>query len=239
MTHSLLHSEHDPSSPRRDDLVHPGSGRCLQHAQQPAGFLNEQRYPAHHLGGSHAILCCGCLRGASVIPATGQAPVAVESNPPGDIPDNLAFVAYRDPGSRFRFTHPEGWAEQTTSSGVIFSEKLNGVEVDSAPHPSSTQVAVPTVAGAHKHDVPALAAGEPAFALTSVSAVSTPGGRGVLIVYQRNSAADPVTGREYRDEVRRYDLVSAGREVVMELFGPVGADNVDADATMVNSLRLA
>ena len=69
-------------------------------------------------------------------------------------------------------------------------------------------------------------------------AVTTPAGKGVRIVYRRNSAPDPVTGRQYRDEVERYELVSAGREVIMELFGPVGADNVDAYKTMISSLRL-
>ena len=45
--------------------------------------------------------------------------------------------------------------------------------------------------------------------------------------------------RQYRDEVERYELVSGGREVVMELFGPVGSDNVDAYRTMIHSLRLS
>jgi hypothetical protein len=58
-------------------------------------------------------------------------------------------------------------------------------------------------------------------------------------VYRRNSAPDPVTGRQLRDEVERYELVSGGREVIMELFGPVGADNVDAYHTMITSLRFA
>jgi hypothetical protein len=61
----------------------------------------------------------------------------------------------------------------------------------------------------------------------------------VRIVYRRNSAPDPVTGRQYRDEVERYELVAGGREIVIELFGPVGADNVDAYRTMVQSLRRA
>ena len=42
-----------------------------------------------------------------------------------------------------------------------------------------------------------------------------------------------MTGRQYRDEVERYELVCGGREVVMELYGPVGADNVDAYRTMI------
>ncbi|MBV9872815.1 MAG: hypothetical protein JO214_19540 [Frankiaceae bacterium] len=161
-----------------------------------------------------------------------QAPVPAENNPPGDIPDNLAFVAYRDRGGRFRFTHPEGWAQRRQSGGVVFTDKLNGVQVT-----AGTQSTPPSPATARQQDVPALQRTQPAFQLRSISAVSEPAGRGVLIVYRRNSAPDPVTGRRYRDEVQRYELVSGGHSVVMELFGPVGADNVDAYRTMISSLR--
>jgi hypothetical protein len=116
---------------------------------------------------------------------------------------------------------------------VLLSDKLNGVSA--MPGSATTP---PTVAGARQHDLPALQGSQPAFELRSVTAVTEPGGSGVRIVYRRNSAADPVTGRKYRDEVQRYELVSGGHEVVLELFGPVGADNVDAYRTMVQSLRL-
>ena len=189
------------------------------------------------------LAACSSRSSSAVRPATSpvapttslaQAPVAVESNPPGDIPDNLAFVTFHDPGGRFSFSHPEGWVQSDTAGGVQFSDKLNGVTVT-----SGAGSAVPTVASARTRDVPALAAAQQAFTLTSVSAVTKPGGMGVLIVYRRNSSADPVTGRQYRDEVQRYELASGGREVVMELFGPVGADNVDAYATMIRSVKLA
>ena len=86
--------------------------------------------------------------------------------------------------------------------------------------------------------VPALKSNQAAFELRNVKAVTVPGGTSVRIVYRRNSAPDPVTGRQYRDEVERYEIVAGGREVVMELFGPVGADNVDAYKTMIDSLKL-
>jgi hypothetical protein len=167
------------------------------------------------------------------VPAQQQSAVPAESNPPGDIPDNLAFVPYANASGRYRFTHPEGWAEQVNGTHVLFTDKLNGVTVD-----VGSATAPPTVASARRDDVPKLRASEAAFELRSVTAVTVPGGSGVRIVYRRNSAPDPVTGRQYRDEVERYELVSNGREVVMELFGPVGADNVDAYRTMVQSLRL-
>jgi hypothetical protein len=166
-------------------------------------------------------------------PTSEQDPVPDEKNPPGDIPDNLAFIAYANTAGRYRFTHPEGWAERTRASTVTFTDKLNGVQVT-----TGTATTVPTVATAKQRDVPLLARTQAAFDLRSVSAVSEPAGTGVRIVYRRNSAPDLVTGRQYRDEVERYELVSGGREVIMELFGPVGADNVDAYRTMISSLRL-
>src|SRR5882762_11879488 len=50
--------------------------------------------------------------------ATAEEPVKAENNPPGDIPDNLAFVRYSNKSGRYSFTHPEGWA-QTASGGTV------------------------------------------------------------------------------------------------------------------------
>jgi hypothetical protein len=158
--------------------------------------------------------------------------VPAENNPPGDIPDNLAFVPYRNAAGAYSFTHPEGWAERTRGSSVLFTDKLNGVEALLGPATSP-----PTVASAKRDDVPRLRSEQSAFELRSVSAVTMPSGNGVRIVYRRNSAPDPVTGKQYRDEVERYEIVAHGREVILELFGPVGADNVDAYRTMSQSLR--
>ena len=164
--------------------------------------------------------------------APEQKPVPVEKNPPGDIPDNIAFVAYTNKTGRYRFTHPEGWAEKTQGSTVTFTDKLNGVQVM-----TGAATTPPTVASAKQEDIPNLESTQAPFELRDVTAVSGLAGAGVRIVYRRNSAPDPVTGRQYRDEVERYELVAGGREVIVELFGPVGADNVDAYRTMITSLR--
>lgn len=167
-------------------------------------------------------------------PAGGPTAVPAEKNPPGDIPDNIAFVGYRNAAGRYTFAHPEGWSESTKTSTVTFTDKLNGVYAL-----SGAATAAPTVDTANRQDVPALKSGQAAFELRGVTAVTVPGGKGVRIVYRRNSAPDPVTGRQYRDEVERYEIVAGSREVIVELFGPVGADNVDAYKTMIDSLRLA
>ena len=163
----------------------------------------------------------------------GQAAVPAEKNPPGDIPDNLAFISYTNTAGRYRFTHPEGWAETTRTSTVTFTDKLNGVQAM-----IGTATTAPTVATAKQQDVAVLTHSQAAFELRDITAVTLPAGRGVKIVYRRNSAPDAVTGRQYRDEVERYEVVSGRREVIVELFGPVGADNVDAYQAMIMSLRL-
>ncbi|MEP6759861.1 MAG: hypothetical protein ABJA93_00660 [Sporichthyaceae bacterium] len=161
------------------------------------------------------------------------APVPVESNPPGDIPDNLAFVRYTNAAGHYTFTHPEGWARTVNGVQVRFTDKLNGVTVESAPAPAAR-----TVASAKANDVPRLRQSVPAFQLRNVTEVSVPGGTGVQIVFRRNSDPDPVTGKVFRDEVEEYLLYKNGRLVRMDLYGPVGADNVDAYRTMSGSLRI-
>lgn len=164
----------------------------------------------------------------------GQTAVPAEKNPPGDIPDNVAYVPYTNTAGKYSFTHPEGWAETTEGTSVTFTDKLNGVQANPA-----LRTAAPTVDSAKQQDVPALMRSQAAFEFRGVTAVTEPGSSGVRIVYRRNSAPDPVTGRQYRDEVERYELVSHGREVVVELYGPVGSDNVDAYMTMITSLKIA
>jgi len=165
--------------------------------------------------------------------ARSVAPVPVESNPPGDIPDNLAFVKYTNKPGGYAFTHPEGWAQTGSGTRVRFTDKLNGVIVDglAASRP-------PTVATARATEIPRLQRAVPAFQLRTLSAVTLPAGQGVHIVFRRNSDPDSVTGKVYRDEVEEYLVFSSGRLVRMDLFGPVGADNVDAYRTMSQSLRI-
>jgi hypothetical protein len=199
----------------------PGSGASGS-APPPSGAASSSGTPS------------GAAATSGSSSAASQAPVAAESNPPGDIPDNLAFVPYQNATGGYRFTHPEGWAQSVSGTSVTFTDKLNGVQVSVGAGGTA-----PSVSAAQTTDVPALRHSQPAFELRSVKAVSEPGGKGVLIVYRRNSAPDPVTGRQYRDEVQRYELAGGKGSVVVELFGPVGADNVDAYRTMIQSLRLS
>lgn len=161
----------------------------------------------------------------------GQHAVPVESLPPGDIPDNLAFVSYTNDAGHYTVTHPEGWAQTGGGTQAQFTDKLNGLSIDSV-----AATAAPTVDSAKTSDVTHLASTQPAFELRDIQPATVPAGDGVVIIFRRNSAPDAVTGKVHRDEVQEYLIFHAGRLVTMDLYGPVGADNVDAYRTMSQSL---
>ncbi|WP_329331359.1 hypothetical protein OG866_01105 [Streptomyces sp. NBC_00663] len=80
---------------------------------------------------SPAAPAAGSSSGGGGSSGSGQNSAApTESNPPGDIPDNQAFVAYRPTGGSFTgFTVkvPEGWARTGQGSTTVFTDKLNTV----------------------------------------------------------------------------------------------------------------
>jgi hypothetical protein len=176
----------------------------------------------------------GAAGAPSSTSGVGQSPVPVENNPPGDIPDNVAFVQYRNAAGRYAFTAPEGWARSERGTAVTFTDKLNGISADRTGVPATV-----SVDAVRAQEVPRLRRTQPAFELRTVEAVTLPAGPGVRVVYRRNSAPDPVTGRQVRDEVESYLIAAGGKHVRLDLFGPVGADNVDAYRTISRSLALS
>lgn len=164
------------------------------------------------------------------VAVAAQQPVAPETNPPGDIPDNQAFVAY-DAAGGFSVKVPEGWSRQVTPNRAEFTDKLNTIGVAWAPAASA-----PTVASVQSVDVPKLQASEAAFKLSGVSAATLPAGPAVLVKYQENSAPNSVTGKQYRLDVLRYTVFRNGTRLDLSLLSPVGADNVDPWKIVTQSL---
>jgi hypothetical protein len=165
--------------------------------------------------------------------AGSQTPAPVDSNPPGDIPDNVAYVSYRNAVGRYTFVHPEGWTSVVNGGSVTFTDKLNGT---SATVTNATSA--PTVATAQEQ-IAALRSTQPAFELRGVKPATLPGGKGVLIIFRRNSTRDAVTGKVFRDEVNRFEIYQAGRILTLDLYGAVGSDNVDPYTKISQSLRLS
>ena len=165
-------------------------------------------------------------------PTSPPGPVVTESNPPGDIPDNQAFVTYKGTSGRYSVQVPEGWARTTGDASAAFSDKLNGISVTQAP--AATAATVTSVTAVN---VPALKNSVPRFALGKVTTVTRAGGSGVLITYLADSAQDPVTNKVVRDAVEQYLFWKNGQQVTLTLTGPQSADNVDPWAKVSGSFR--
>jgi hypothetical protein len=155
-----------------------------------------------------------------------------EHNPPGDIPDNQVFVPYRPAGGGFVVKVPEGWARRARGSTVTFTGNLNSVAVQSLPAQRA-----PTIAEVRRTIVPQLAKTTSGFRLVAVNTLRRPAGTAVHLVNQSASKANAVTGKRSLQTVERYLFFHNGREVVLTLAGPRGADNVDPWRTVSTSLR--
>ena len=164
---------------------------------------------------------------------TGQpAPRVTESNPPGDIPDNTAYVAFSPAGGGYSVKIPEGWARTSGGTTTSFTDKLNHIEVSKAAAPSQL-----TLASVTNTDVAGLKATVPKFAMGKVSTVVRHGGTAILATYQGDSAPDQVTGKVVRDSFERYTFYRASKRVDLTLSGPTNADNVDPWRIVSDSLR--
>src|SRR4051812_5805214 len=92
-----------------------------------------------------AVLLAGCGSGGS----QPVDPNSAETSPPGDIPDNQAFVAYAPPGGGYTVKVPEGWGRTHAGGGVTFTDKLNAILLESVRAASA-----PTVTSVQQAAVP-------------------------------------------------------------------------------------
>jgi hypothetical protein len=160
-----------------------------------------------------AILLAACGGGSAGSRATATPAAGGDTSPPGDIPDNQAFVTYTPPRARFSVKVPEGWSQTSHGRDVRFTDKLNTIEL------SWDAAAPPAPAGA------------------KVSTVARKAGRAKRTTYLAQAKPDPVTGKARTNAVERYEFTRAGRTVIVTLSGPKGADNVDPWRIVTDSLR--
>jgi len=173
-------------------------------------------------------------RGPSTAPAASSQPTsrATEANPPGDIPDNQAYVRFSPARGGYTVRIPEGWSRTSTGTATSFTDKLNHIQVATAAAPTR-----PTVASVNSTDVRSLKAKVPLFAMGKVSTVGRRGGTAILLTYQGDSAPDQVTGKVVRDAFERYTFYRAGKRLDLTLSGPTNADNVDPWRIVSDSVR--
>jgi hypothetical protein len=74
-------------------------------------------------------------------------------------------------------------------------------------------------------------------AINSVKDVSLPSGPAVVINYASNSDPNPVTNRQVRLENQSFLYFKNGKEAVVTLWAPKGADNVDQWNRMSKSFQ--
>jgi hypothetical protein len=159
-------------------------------------------------------------------------PNAQESSPPGDIPDNQAFVAYSPPGADYGVKVPEGWARSAAGGAVTFTDKLNSIRME-----ETTSKGAATPAAAKRTELPQLARRVKGYKPGSVTLVKRTSGPAVRITYLASGRPDPVTGKARTNAVERYLFVHNGKQVVLTLSGPKGADNVDPWKLVTDSVE--
>jgi hypothetical protein len=167
--------------------------------------------------------------GAAAPATPQQQPLAAEKNPPGDIPDNQAFVTYRSPLG-FSIKTPEGWARHEQPGTVSFNDKYNEVRVDVAPRP-----AAPTLTSLKQDEVAALERSPNAVRVASAKAVTLPAGPVFVVYYAANSASNPVTNKAIRQDNVRYYFWKGGKLATLTMSAPAGADNADQWLLMARS----
>ena len=76
-----------------------------------------------------------------------------------------------------------------------------------------------------------------AVTVSKVSEVTLPAGKAVAIKYTSNSDPSAVTNKQVRLENVTYIFYRNGKEAMLTMWAPLGADNVDQWNRMANSFR--
>jgi hypothetical protein len=175
---------------------------------------------------------CGSSSSGGSSSANAPQPNAPEQSPPGDIPDNQAFVRFTPAGAGYSVKVPEGWARSTAGGAVTFTDKLNSIRVEQAPAPVAL-----TVRDARQTDIPKLAQSVKGFQAGKAASVARPAGQAIRITYLASAPPNSVTGKAGTEAVERYVFFHNGKELVVTLSGPKGADNVDPWKIVTDSVR--
>lgn len=163
---------------------------------------------------------------------TTESAVAPEVSPVGDIPDTQAFVKYSSAAGGYELDVPEGWARTENGPAVTFVNKIDGVKVTVAPASSA-----PTASSVQAGEAKQIQSQGRAVTVANVSEISLPGGKAVLIKYGSNSDPNAVTNKQVRLDNEAYVFFKNGKEAILTLWAPQGADNVDQWQRMSKSFR--
>lgn len=166
---------------------------------------------------------------ATVARAAQEAPIAKEKNPPGDIPDDQAFVSYTSPLG-FSLKVPEGWARTDGPDRVSFADKYNEINVT-----VESSKGAPSVGSVRAGQAAELERTGRAVKVSDVTDAKLATGAGVKIAYTANSQPSAVTGKQIRLECERFVIGHGDKLAQVSFCAPEGADNVDQWVLMSNS----
>ena len=163
--------------------------------------------------------------------APAEAPVAAEVSPPGDIPDNQAFVTFTSPAG-YSIKVPEGWARKDEGAKTTFSDKYNHLvlQISEATQPIDEGFAKSSL-------VPDLQKNGHAVDKIAVKTLALKSGPVIALGYDSNSEPNAVTNKQIREENESLYFVNGKQLVTITLSAPKGADNVDQWNLMANSFR--
>jgi len=179
-----------------------GCGSSNQHAATTATVLGTTRSP-------------GALQAEAQSAATG------------DIPDNQAFVVFRDASAGYTMKYPEGWAQSGGGKRVVIRDKNNIIRVVVRPG------ALPSAAGVIREQ----AATASVKVESPPATQKLPSGTALKVVYSTESVPNAVTGKRVTLVVDRYYVAHNGKLAIVDLGTPQGVDNVDAYRLMIESFR--
>lgn len=169
---------------------------------------------------------------SSVLPlASQQMPIAAEKNPPGDIPDNQAFVTFKSPMG-FSIKVPEGWARSEAPATVHFNDKYNALQVT-----LKTRATEFDIAGLKASEIAELEKSPKAIRITMIKPQTLPAGQAWVVHYGSNSDLNPVTNKAIRLENASYYYWKAGNLATLTLSAPAGADNADQWQLIARSFK--
>jgi hypothetical protein len=161
-----------------------------------------------------------------------ETPIAPEVNPPGDISDTQAFIKYTNTSGGYQLEVPEGWARTEKGTDVTFVNKFDGVKVHVA-----RAATAPSVVSARANEVKQIGSQGHAVTITDVSEAQLPAGKAIVVKYTSNSDPNPVTTTRLRLEDVTYIFFKNGKEAMLTVWAPQGADNVDQWNRISQSFR--
>jgi hypothetical protein len=147
---------------------------------------------------------------------------APEVSPSGDISDKQAYVPYALPGGGFTVKVPEGWSRSSGGGATTFTDKLNSIRVESVPAQAPL-----TAREAKQTELPKIASSVAGYQPGTVTTVSRKAGAAIRMTYAAKAKPNPVTGKAGTDVFERYVFFHKGKDIILTLSGPKGADNVD------------